>query len=176
MLQEIPNMTDSFLFHFFMLLPAFACCLLLLPAAACSCACSLHFLGSSESGMPGQGAGARVCLCLYELSVCCVVTWHFSVMSSMSSQRIADSLEVHLERFDNYRVTILGWPVSWNRVFREVWGMLIGCVLFFPLSLCLCVCVFAACVFFFFLWLFLFVPWFLNINIVMDWPKTSPWQ
>jgi hypothetical protein len=29
-------------------------------------------------------------------------------MSSMSSQRIADSLEVHLGRFDNYRMTILG--------------------------------------------------------------------
>ena len=54
-------------------------------------------------------------------------------------------MELHLGRFENCRVTLLGWPVSWNRVFREVWGMLIGCVLFFPLS----VCVFAACVFVF---------------------------
>jgi hypothetical protein len=60
-------MKNSFLFLFFMLLPSFACCLLLLPAAASSCACSLHLLGSSESGMLGQGPGARVCLSFYQL-------------------------------------------------------------------------------------------------------------
>ena len=132
---------NSFLFPFlccFLLSPAVRCCCLLLPAlvpADCTC---LEVL-NPECWARGQGPGCAFPFINWRVS--CLLTWHFSVMSSMSSQRIADSLEVHLGRFDNYRVTILGWPVSWNRVFREVWGMLIGCVLFFPLSLCLCVCV-----------------------------------
>ena len=67
MLQNISHMRNSFLFHFFMLLPALACCLLLLPAAACSCACSLHLLGGGESRTLGQGPGARVYLSFYQL-------------------------------------------------------------------------------------------------------------
>ena len=47
----------------FLLLPAVCCCCLLLPAAACS----LHLVGSSETGMLGQGPGARACLYLYQL-------------------------------------------------------------------------------------------------------------
>ena len=68
-------------------------------------------------------------------------------MSPMSSQRIADSLEVHSRRFYYWWMIILGSPVSWNRVFTEVWGMLIGCVLLFHLE-AVCVCLLPVCLFF----------------------------
>ena len=115
-----------------LLLPAVACCCLLLPAHC-------TYLEVVKPGCWGQGPGARgqgpgCAFAFMNWSVSCLLTWHFSVMSSMSSQRIADSLEVHLKRFVYWWMTIVGSPVSWNRVFLE-WGMLTDCFLCFPLGL-----------------------------------------
>ena len=120
--QYISNMGCSSFVEFFLLLPAVSCCCLLSVAAASCCLllpahCTWLEVVKPECWARGQGPGHAFTFINWRVS--CLLTWHFSVMSSMSSQRTADSLEVHLGRFYKGRMTVLGWPVSWNRVFLE---------------------------------------------------------
>ena len=86
------------------ILPAtLCCCLLSVAASTCCLLLSAHctYLEVLELGCwaRARGQGPGCAFPFMNWSVSCLLTWHFSVMSSMSSQRIADSLEVHSGRF-----------------------------------------------------------------------------
>ena len=166
---------EKILLQFCLLLCAAACSLLLpLPAACCCFLLPAHctYLEVVEPGFWARGQGPGCPFPFMNWIVSCLLTWHFSVMSPMSSQRIAVSWR------SNWDVLYSGGWLLWGHPFlgivffwnEECW-LTVFCV--FPLGLCLCVCCMCVC---FLLWLFLFVPGFLKINFVKDWPKTSPWQ
>ena len=168
MIQNISTMRYySFVEFFccFLLLPAVCCCCLLLPAAACS----LHLVGSSETGMLGQGPGLGLNLCQLE---CVLFFYNFKVMQfAVHSWPLRSPKRTKRHRQDGPTgVTRFLESCFWN---SGKCYLIVLCV--FPLCLCFCVCVCCLCVCFF-LCLFLLVPGFFKINFVMDWPKTSPWQ